>query len=68
VNRPLTVRENEILALIARGLTNAEIGCALGVTEKTVKNIALVIFPKLGARNRVEAALAFHGLPFGPQA
>jgi len=53
----LTKREREILALVAEGLGNAEIGERLGLAEKTVKHYMTSLFEKLGARSRVEAAL-----------
>ena len=59
----LTGRELSILKILARGQTNAEIAGALGIAEKTVKNVNRTIFLKMGARNRVEAALIFHKIP-----
>jgi two-component system nitrate/nitrite response regulator NarL len=53
----LTVRENEILALIGSGLTNRAIGERLQLSEKTVKHYVTNIFQKLQVRSRVEAAL-----------
>jgi two-component system, NarL family, response regulator LiaR len=52
---PLTVREMEVLNLLARGLTNKEIAAQLFVTERTVKFHVSSIFRKLGAGNRTEA-------------
>ncbi len=54
---PLTVRESEVLRLIAAGLSNREIGEALGVTEGTVKNHTSAILSKLGVRDRTRAVL-----------
>ena len=53
----LTERENQILALLAQGQSNKEIGQKLYLTEKTVKHYITNIFQKLQVRNRVEAAL-----------
>lgn len=51
----ITGREHEILALIAAGLSNREIGERLYVSENTVKTHASRLFTKLGARRRTEA-------------
>jgi len=53
----LTAREMEVLRLIARGLTNREIGEQLYLSENTVKGYVKEILAKLGVRNRVEAVL-----------
>jgi len=53
----LTVREREILRLIARGLSNKEIGAALSLTEATVKGYVSTILSKLGVLDRTQAAL-----------
>jgi DNA-binding NarL/FixJ family response regulator len=52
----LTEREAEVLALIARGFTNREIGRALNISDRTVGSHARTIFRKVGAANRAEAA------------
>ncbi|WP_309103447.1 response regulator transcription factor [Microbacterium sp.] len=54
---PLTEREEEVLVLLARGLTNVEIGDSLFLALGTVKTHIGAILTKLGARNRVEAAM-----------
>ena len=51
----ITRRELEILALVARGLSNREIGETLFVSENTVKTHCSRAFDKLGARRRTEA-------------
>ncbi|MBL8915267.1 MAG: response regulator transcription factor [Archangium sp.] len=54
---PFTDRENEVLALLARGASNKEIAAALFVTEGTVKNHVTQLFIKLGVSDRTQAAL-----------
>jgi DNA-binding NarL/FixJ family response regulator len=51
----LTPRETEVLAAVARGLTNAEIGRALLIGEATVKTHLLRVFGKLGVDDRTRA-------------
>lgn len=53
----LTDREEQILRLVARGLSNKEVGRELDLQEKTVKHHMTSILQKLQARNRVEAAV-----------
>jgi DNA-binding NarL/FixJ family response regulator len=53
----LTDREQDILGLLAGGLTNREIGERLHLAEKTVKHYMTSILGKLHVRSRVEAAL-----------
>ena len=60
----LTDREHEVLRLMARGASNAEIGRTLHVAEATVKTHVGSIFTKLGVRDRA-AAIVFaydHGV------
>ncbi|HSM59121.1 MAG TPA: LuxR C-terminal-related transcriptional regulator [Candidatus Sulfomarinibacteraceae bacterium] len=52
---PLTEREQEVLDLLAAGLTNREIGEALVISPQTVKKHAGNIYGKLGVGNRTEA-------------
>ena len=54
---PLSDREQEILALIATGATNREIGTQLFLAEGTVKNHVTNVLGKLGVRDRTQAAL-----------
>jgi DNA-binding NarL/FixJ family response regulator len=51
----LTVREREILALLAEGLANRAIAERLGITERTVKFHVAEILARLGASNRAQA-------------
>jgi two-component system response regulator DevR len=53
----LTAREREILALIADGLTNRQIGERLFLAEKTVKNYVSGLLSKLGMERRTQAAV-----------
>ncbi|GIJ67175.1 response regulator [Virgisporangium ochraceum] len=54
---PLTDREEQVLAAVARGRTNNEIAGDLYITLSTVKTHIASLMAKLGARNRVEIAM-----------
>jgi DNA-binding NarL/FixJ family response regulator len=53
----LSRREEDILKLVAQGLSNKEVGARLDIQEKTVKHYMTSILQKLHVRNRVEAAM-----------
>jgi DNA-binding NarL/FixJ family response regulator len=54
----LTERELEILTQLAKGLSNAELGATLYLSEPTIKTHLSSIFRKLGVRDRVQAVIA----------
>ena len=53
---PLTRREREIAGLVARGLTNRQIGAALHISERTTENHVQHILTKLGLHTRTQIA------------
>jgi two-component system, NarL family, response regulator DevR len=55
----LSPQEKRVLALIAEGCTNKEVGVKLGLSEKTVKNYLSTVFEKLQVSRRAEAAAIY---------
>ncbi|MDX2705339.1 AAA family ATPase [Streptomyces sp. PA03-6a] len=64
VLRALTVRETEVLRLVARGYSNGRIATALFISQKTVSAHVSHILAKLGVTSRTEAAALAHRLGF----
>ena len=58
----LTARERQVLALVAEGATNRQIGAALFMAEKTASVHVSRILSKLGVRSRTQAAAVAHRL------
>ena len=54
---PLTPREEDVLAAVARGLGNPEVASELHISLSTVKTHLASLMAKIGARNRVEVAI-----------
>ena len=54
-SRPLSGREVEVLAVLAEGLTDSQIGERLYISRNTVKNHLHRCYVKLGAQNRTDA-------------
>ena len=55
--KKLTATESEILTALTRGLSNKEIARERGSSEQTIKNQLHVIFIKINAKNRTQAAI-----------
>jgi DNA-binding CsgD family transcriptional regulator len=53
----LTAREDQVVSLVAEGISNREIAGQLSIKENTVKKSLLRIYDKLGVSNRVELVL-----------
>jgi two-component system, NarL family, response regulator LiaR len=64
LSRLLSQREKEVLALLAKGLSNGEIAARIYLSEGTVRNYVSSIFEKLGVSDRTQAAILAirHGL------
>ncbi|MBN9103227.1 MULTISPECIES: response regulator transcription factor [unclassified Pseudonocardia] len=61
----LSLREQQVLRGLAAGESNAAIGCRLGLAEATVKKYVSALLNKVGADNRVQAALLAQGWGVG---
>ena len=55
MNKKLTIRENEVVAFLAKGLLNKEIAETLNITVRTVDTHLYSIYKKLQVKNRIEA-------------
>ncbi|WP_235350950.1 response regulator transcription factor [Brevibacterium sp. UCMA 11752] len=60
----LSARERDVLALVGAGRANSEVARELYLTEGTVKGYVSAILSKLGAENRVQAAILAHHAEF----
>ena len=57
----LTPREQDIVRLVAQGLTNKEIAAQLFLSEGTVRNNIVTIMEKLDVKNRTQLGMAYYG-------
>ncbi|MEM9173953.1 MAG: LuxR C-terminal-related transcriptional regulator [Myxococcota bacterium] len=64
----LTPRQREVLEVMAKGLTNREIGEVLGISTGTVRVHVAAILESLGVANRTEATNAYHEMGLGAPA
>ncbi len=56
--KPLTLREIDVLKLLAFGYTTKQIGIKIGISPRTAKNHIENIYNKMGVNCRVDAAMA----------
>lgn len=59
----LSLQQQKILKFVYLGLTNKEVGKAMNLSDKTVRNYLSIIFNKLGISKRLEAALIYSNIP-----
>lgn len=57
--RPITQRQKEVVALIAAGCSNDEVGARLGISPRTAKAHCDVLRTKLGVRRRRQIPIAY---------
>ena len=55
----LSKREDQVVRLLAQGLTNKDISVELGLSQHTIRNYLFRIYDKLGVSTRVELVLYF---------
>jgi DNA-binding NarL/FixJ family response regulator len=56
-SRPLTVRQQQIVAAVLEGSTNRQIAAHLQLSEQTVKNQLWKVYGKIGVANRLQLAV-----------
>jgi DNA-binding CsgD family transcriptional regulator len=57
--KPLSPRERQIVALVAQGHADKQVGAALGITRNTIRTYMARIFLKAGVESRVQLAVAW---------
>lgn len=60
VNQGLSKREREVLVWLKQGLSNKEIGLALGISPRTVQKHLQRVYHHLGVQTRTEAVVRIH--------